>query len=88
MKSETPVASIEEDCLRFTSQNVESKNVIGSWKIIDGSHWMFDFENNQQEAAQTFVIIKKYGFTHSCYVGRPNPPMPCHIEKVISMLLP
>ncbi|NTV98325.1 MAG: hypothetical protein HGA70_04095, partial [Chlorobiaceae bacterium] len=44
-----------------------------SWKIVDGSHWVFDFGGKEAEARAAFAIIKKYGFTRSCYVGRPNP---------------
>jgi hypothetical protein len=33
---------------------------------------MFDFGSKESEARQTFAIIKKYGFTNSCFVGRPN----------------
>jgi hypothetical protein len=34
---------------------------------------MFDFNANEGEARQTLAIIKKYGFTRSCFVGRPDP---------------
>lgn len=27
----------------------------------------------EAEARTAFAIIKKYGFTRSCYIGRPNP---------------
>jgi hypothetical protein len=40
---------------------------------VDGSHWMFDFGNNESEARQLLAIIKKYGFKSSCFVGRPDP---------------
>ena len=45
----------------------------GRWKIVDGDHWMFDFGNKQKEANQALAIIKKHGFTRSCFVGRPGP---------------
>lgn len=64
-----------EDCINFNPGTIEVKQINNIWKIVDGSHWMFDFESNRQEAEQTFAIIKKYGFNKSCYVGRPNPPM-------------
>jgi hypothetical protein len=62
-----------EDCISFNPNTTEVKNINGRWKIVDGSHWMFDFARNESEARQTLAIIKKYGFTSSCFVGRPNP---------------
>jgi hypothetical protein len=62
-----------EDCVAFNPNTIEVKNIGGSWKIVDGSHWVFDFGGKEAEARAAFAIIKKYGFTRSCYVGRPNP---------------
>lgn len=62
-----------EDCLSFNPNTIEVKQINGRWKIVDGSHWMFDFENKEAEAKQAFAIIKKYGFSKSCFVGRPDP---------------
>jgi len=62
-----------EDCIAFNPNTIEIKNVNGRWKIVDGSHYMFDFGSNEAEAKQAFAIIKKYGFTKSCFVGRPDP---------------
>lgn len=61
-----------EDCLAFNPANIAVSQINGSWKIVDGSHWMFDFGAKQNEANQAFQIIKQYGFTFSCFVGRPN----------------
>jgi hypothetical protein len=62
-----------EDCVSFNPATIQVKKINGSWKIVDGSHWMFDFGSNEAEARQAFAIIKKYGFTRSCFVGRPGP---------------
>lgn len=62
-----------EDCLTFNLANLTVTNVEGRWKIVDGSHWMFDFAGNQAQANQALQIIKQYGFTFSCFVGRPDP---------------
>ncbi|MEZ4887138.1 MAG: carboxypeptidase-like regulatory domain-containing protein [Chitinophagales bacterium] len=64
-----------DDCTSFNPNTIELKEINGSWKIVDGSHWMFDFGGNYAEAKQAFLIIKKYGFTQSCFVGRPNPSL-------------
>ncbi|HHE32836.1 MAG TPA: hypothetical protein ENL07_09520 [Chlorobaculum parvum] len=61
-----------EDCVSFNPNTIEVKKINGRWKIVDGSHWIFDFENKEDEARTAFAIIKKYGFTRTCYVGRPN----------------
>ncbi|HYM61909.1 MAG TPA: hypothetical protein VEZ11_13580, partial [Thermoanaerobaculia bacterium] len=71
-----PVGAVAgEDCLGFNINTIEVKLVGGRWKIVDGNHWMYDFGSNEAEARQAFAIIKKHGFTHSCYVGRPGPSL-------------
>lgn len=64
---------IKEDCISFNPHTTQVKHVNGHWKIVDGSHWMFDFGNNESEARQSLATIKKYGFRYSCFVGRPDP---------------
>lgn len=63
----------KEDCVSFNPSKIAVKKVNGRWKIVQGSHWIKDFGNNEKEARQAFAIIKKYKFTKSCFVGRPNP---------------
>jgi hypothetical protein len=62
-----------EDCISFNPATTNVQQIKGSWKVVDGNHWMFDFGANKAEAEQTLAIIKKYGFTYTCYVGRPGP---------------
>ncbi|MCP3898264.1 MAG: hypothetical protein GY707_00865 [Desulfobacteraceae bacterium] len=62
-----------EDCLAFDPNNIIVKQISGDWKIVDGSHWIFSFGSKKAEADQALAIIKKYGFTSTCYVGRPGP---------------
>ena len=62
-----------EDCVSFNPATISVKRINGRWKVVDGSHWMFDFGSNYKEARLTYLIIKKYGFTRSCFVGRPGP---------------
>jgi hypothetical protein len=61
-----------EGCVSFNPHTTEVKQINGRWKIVDGSHWLFDFGNKRDEAEQALRIIKKYGFTRSCFVGRPD----------------
>jgi hypothetical protein len=61
-----------EDCVSFNPRTTEVKYIDGHWKIVDGSHWMFDFGSNEAEAREALAIIKKHGFRYSCFVGRPQ----------------
>jgi hypothetical protein len=70
----TPTGQLSgEDCVSLNPSTATVSRTQGNWKIVDGSHWLFDFGNNRSEANQSLAIIKKYRFTHSCFVGRPNP---------------
>jgi len=62
-----------EDCVGFSPERAEVKNIGGRWKIVDGEHWLFDFEDKESEARDALSIIKNYQFTNSCFVGRPDP---------------
>ncbi len=61
-----------EDCLSFNPKTIQVKFINSSWKIVDGTHWMFDFGDKKDEAYQVYKIIKKYEFSKTCFVGRPN----------------
>ena len=60
-----------EDCVAFNPDTIKVKQISGDWKIVDGSHWIFSFGSKKAEAYHALAIIKKYGFTNTCYVGRP-----------------
>lgn len=62
-----------EDCVAFNPQNLKVEQIRGRWKLVDGNHWVFDFENNLNEAKQSLELIRRYQFRYSCFVGRPNP---------------
>ncbi|MCP4257075.1 MAG: hypothetical protein GY774_06055, partial [Planctomycetes bacterium] len=55
--------------------NIEVKKIDGRWQIVEGSHWILDFEDKEDEARKSFKIVKYYGFEHICFVGRPDPSM-------------
>jgi hypothetical protein len=67
----TPV----EDCIHFDPNQASVKNMEGRWKVVVGNMWMLDFGNSQANAQKAVDIIKYYGFTDQCFVGRPNAPM-------------
>ncbi|NTV99026.1 MAG: hypothetical protein HGA70_07675 [Chlorobiaceae bacterium] len=62
-----------EDSVGFNPNTIQVQNIGGRWKIVDGSHWVFDFNDKEGEARTAYAIIRKYGFTRACYVGRPDP---------------
>ncbi|MDX1336267.1 MAG: hypothetical protein R3312_10810, partial [Gammaproteobacteria bacterium] len=64
---------VQEDCLTFNPKKLKLEQVHGSWKIVEGNHWLFDFGSNIQEAKQSLSIIRKYQFKYSCFIGRPDP---------------
>lgn len=71
-KIDTPQAQtpFKQDCLCFNHQNVSLQNIDGRWQVVDGSHWLLNF-NGQKENAQLAVdIIKRYKLSNICFVGR------------------
>jgi hypothetical protein len=72
--NQAPVGAMAgEDCVSFNTANAKVKRIGGRWKIVDGNHMMFDFANKEGEARKSLALIKRYGFSNSCFVGRPNP---------------
>lgn len=69
------VTVVQEDCLGFNPSNIELKQINGRWKIVDGSHWMFDFDNKRDEARMAHRILRRYRADQTCYVGRPDPSL-------------
>lgn len=63
-----------QDCIAFNPGAIEVKQIGGTWKIVQGSMYMYDFGAKKEEAVQAMDVIKKYGFTQQCFVARPNAP--------------
>ena len=63
----------KEDCLGFSPGRAKVIKKNNRWKIVDGSHWLFDFSKNKSEALKALDIIKHYKIDRTCYVGRPDP---------------
>lgn len=64
-----------EDAIPFNPANIEVQKVQGRWKIIEGNHWIMDFDQHEDEARQALSFILRYGFRYICFVGRPGPSM-------------
>jgi hypothetical protein len=72
-KGGTPSGAIAgEDCVAFDPMAVTLSKIQGSWKIVSGRHWLFDFDQNENEARQALAVIRRQGFSQSCHVGRPD----------------
>lgn len=71
--SGTLASEAAEDCIPLNPNTANLAHVNNDWKIVDGSRWLFSFGSNQAEARQALAIIKKYNFSSSCFVGRPQP---------------
>lgn len=63
-----------EDCVSFNPVNLSIQPISTGFRMQDGDHWMFTFPN-LVEAASSLYVVGKYGFTKSCFVGRPNPSL-------------
>lgn len=62
----------EEDCVRFHPSTATLVQRDGRWVIVDNSLNLYDFGSREAEAQAALAAIRKYQFTHACYVGRPN----------------
>jgi hypothetical protein len=62
-----------EDCIGFNKHNLSIRpDGGGRWLLTDGGSRMKTFPN-KKEAKMGLAVIKKYGFTKQCFVGRPDP---------------
>jgi 2-haloacid dehalogenase len=64
-----------EDAVAFDLDGVVAQQSAGSWIVTDGTARLLDFGSSKPNALHAVTIIKRYGFTHQCFVGRPNAPM-------------
>jgi Trypsin-like peptidase domain len=64
-----------EDAIGFNPPALEVQRVRGRWKIAEGSHWLMDFDQEEEEARQALSYILRHGFRFICFVGRPDPSM-------------
>jgi 2-haloacid dehalogenase len=64
-----------EDAIAFDLGGVVAQQLGGQWIVTDGSSRILNFGTNETNAVRAVDIIKRYRFTHQCFVGRPNPGM-------------
>ena len=71
--ADTP--EVREDCLPFNLHSASAALIQGSWKIVDGSQWMFDFGSQEAQARRALDIMHYYRMDATCFAGRPHAPM-------------
>jgi|GEM_PF-1745000 len=62
----------QEDCVPHGPDRLEVKKVGESWKVVEGTHYLLDFGERENEARTALSILKQYGFNRHCFVGRPH----------------
>ena len=70
--TEIPVPCHPEDCVGFNPANVQARSVAGSWKVVDGGHWLMDFGTAAAQAKTAVKVIQFYKMDTFCFVGRPG----------------
>lgn len=63
-----------EDCVRF---NPDRTGVVfggGNWRIVEGSRGLFRV-SSRREGLRALSVLRRYRFTRSCFVGRPQATM-------------
>ncbi len=73
------IPPMPEDCIGHNLSNLELRSrgwwFWKRWWIVDGNHLMFYFGNNRAEAQESLDVINQFGFTDTCYIGRPDASM-------------
>jgi hypothetical protein len=64
-----------EDCIGNNPASTSVANPSGSWKVVDGAHWMLDYGPDKGAAQQALAVIKKYHLNRQCFIMRPNAEM-------------
>jgi hypothetical protein len=65
-----------EDCVGFDPQGVRVQRFAGTqWKVVDGAKALLDFGASRDNAFRAHDIIKHYGLSRQCWLGRPRPAM-------------
>jgi hypothetical protein len=60
-----------DPCIRFDPSALSVRQINGRWKIVAGSHWLFDFASDQTAARQALKVIGHYRMDRRCTIGRP-----------------
>jgi hypothetical protein len=69
--TEIPLPWALEDRISLNPNNVAAIQVQSRWKVVDGNHWIMDFDQKRTAAERAVSVIKHYGLSSICFVGRP-----------------
>jgi hypothetical protein len=58
------------DCIPYDLQRVQAKQIDGRWKIVDGDHWIVDFDSVRVNAIKSVSALEYYKMNQICFVGR------------------
>jgi hypothetical protein len=64
-----------EDFIPFNYRNLQTKQVGGRWKVVEGNHMIYDFEKDGAAANEALNILKSHKASGTGYVKRPKPGM-------------
>jgi 2-haloacid dehalogenase len=64
-----------EDAIAFDLAGVRVELCADNWTVTDGRSAMLDFGASHLGGLHAVALIRNYGFTHQCFVGRPHAPM-------------
>lgn len=64
-----------QDCVGLNPNNVAAQRIRDRWKVVEGSHWILDYGNDQSAAERARDTIRHYGMTAQCFIGRPIASM-------------
>jgi hypothetical protein len=64
-----------EDAIGFDPARIHAEQSAGDWIVTDGVSPLLDFGQSRFNALHAVAIIRHYGFTYQCFVGRPHAPM-------------
>lgn len=68
-------AMASEDAVPFNPATTRVKSVNNRFFLVDGDHSILDLGTDVGAARLALRAIQEYGFTHICFVGRPDPSM-------------
>lgn len=58
------------DCICFNRNRVELRRIDGRWKLVDGDHWILDFNQNEDYARKAAQVVSFYKMNEICFAGR------------------
>lgn len=69
-----PTCSLHnEDCVQFRPSRLNATGSDDGWYKLENHDLMHFFNGNKKMVDEGIYVIKKYGYTYSCHVGRPSP---------------